>query len=159
MIPVSYQEISVRKLPLYIITAFLLLLIFIFADTKNAGVMPWVAVSVLFIAILLFFVLSKKKIIIDNNTISQQLFFGKERTLNWNEIRNTSLNWHSHGHGANLAWQIESLTAKKISFDPGFYSRKSLRAIAEALTGKCPNAVIDPRIKKMAEGKFPWYIF
>lgn len=159
MIPVSYQEISVRKTPLCIITAFLLLLIFILSDTKNADVMAWIAVSVLFIVVLLFYALSKKKIIIDNNAIIQQMVFGKQRTLSWNEIKSSALNWHTHGHGANLGWQIESFTAKRISFDPGFYSRRSLRAIAEALTSKCPNATIDSRIKKMAEGKFPWYIF
>lgn len=109
--------------------------------------------------LLLYFMLSKNKLIIDNDEITQQLFFGKQKTLKWNEIKSSNLNWNYHGHSADLSWVLNDFTGKKISIQTSSYSRKKIRIIAEALVEKCPQAVLDERIRNIASGKFPWYIF
>jgi len=86
--------------------------------------------------------------------------FNKATTVKWKEIRASKLSWEIEGgHTANIYWTIISEANKKIILEPSFYSRKNLRLIAELLIKKSPDAIIDNRIRKIADGKFPWYLF
>lgn len=119
------QEIRIRKSPLYIIGGILFLFIFILIDTnkiKQKGSL--VAAGGLLLFLVIYYLLSKLKLLIDQDGITQQLIFGKKRKIKWSEIKSSSLNWHFHGHGANLSWEITSFSGKPISLQTSFYSRK-----------------------------------
>jgi hypothetical protein len=161
MLPILRQEITMRKWPLYLLTALFFFIVFIISrDNSNANhTKVLLAVGGLFLFIVLYYFLSKKKIVLDNDSLTIQLFFGKLQELKWKEISAVAFKWHFHGHGASLAWEFIPSSGKKISIQPSFYSRKNLQAIAETLVEKCPQAIIDKRILRIAGGKFPWYIF
>ena len=94
-----------------------------------------------------------------NKKITQQLFFGKQKEMKWNEIKSSLLSWEYNGHGANLGWVITAFSGKTMNLQASFYSRKKIQLIAEALVQKSNKAELDKRIINMADGKFPWYIF
>jgi hypothetical protein len=160
MLPVNPIEIKTRKGPMYMILVVLVFFIGIVMDSdKNQDVMVWVAVLVLMLVGLLLFGLSKLKLIADNDGITQERFFGKSAEIKWSDMASTSLVWHFHGHGANMTWEMKSVSGKIFSLTPSFYSRKDLRELSEIIIGKCPQGSVDKRIVNMAQGKFPWYIF
>lgn len=157
---ITRQEITIRKGPLYFIAAvFMSFLLILHEQGKvNDGASIAAAIGLAIFGII-YYMLSKNKLVVDNDGLIHCLFFGKQKSMLWQDVKSSRLSWHFHGHGANIEWAIEPFSGRNISFQPSFYNRKNLRIIAEALVDKCPNAVIDQRIKKMAEGKFPWYIF
>jgi hypothetical protein len=160
MIPVTRQEISIRKGPLYFIAAVFIVFLWALYDQGKIHEGASLAALIGLLAFLLLYrMLSKNKLIIDNEGITQQLFFGKQKELGWKEIKSSHLSWHYHGHGASLQWDIMPESGKAINLQSSGYNRKSLRIIAEALVEKCPGALIDKRIRNIEEGRFPWYIF
>ena len=160
MLPVIRQEFTPRKWLLYFVGLVYILLLFIFANTRKLTEPDSLPLLIgLGIFLVVYYMLSKNKLIIDNDELTQQLFFGKQKVLKWREIRSSHLNWHYHGHGADLTWEFIDLTGKKISIQTSSYSRKKIRIIAGILVEKCPQADLDERIRRIASGKFPWYIF
>lgn len=160
MLPVIRQEFIPRKWPLYFVGLIFIFLLFILTGTGKLQDVDSLPVIIgLAVFLFLYFMLSKNKLIIDNDEISQQLFFGKQKVLKWNEIRSSHLNWHYHGHSADLSWEFIDFSGKKISIQTSSYSRKNIRLIAGVLVEKSPQAVLDERIQKIASGIFPWYIF
>jgi hypothetical protein len=106
----------------------------------------------------IFFYNWKSRVLIDNDGITSKTPFN-ERAINWKDITRSYLKVRHTGKSSQRRWHFENITGKGPSFSTGLYSRRSLRTIAEALTTKCPNAEIEPKIRDMAEGRFPWYIF
>jgi c-di-AMP phosphodiesterase-like protein len=100
--------------------------------------------------------------------INSYIEFDNDGITNKNPFRITSIQWKDvtrsyfrvvhTGKSSKRMWYFENFE-KKFRFATNLYSRKALRAIAEALITKCPNAEIDQKIRNIAEGKFPWYIF
>lgn len=160
MLPVQRQEFTIRKWPLYFVVAVYILLLFILNDTgKLQDVKSMIIFVGLTFFLLIYFMLIKNKLIIDNVEITQQLFFGKQKVLKWKEIKSSHLNWNYHGHGADISWSLIDISGKSINIQTSSYSRKKIRIIAETLIKKCPQALIDNRLRNIAAGKFPWYIF
>lgn len=150
----------IRKGPLYFIAAVFILFIYIVNQSANqTELTTLLAAGGLLLFLLIYYMLSKNKLIIDDEGITQQLFFGKEKRLIWHDIKASNLSWHFHGHGGSLEWSVIPYSGKHISWQTSFYSRSQLQLIAEAIVTKCEMAVIDERIKNVAMGKFPWYIF
>lgn len=152
-------EIIFSKRPAYIIAAVLILFVYIVVADSKTSVQLIASAGTLVLLLMLFLALSRLKLTIDNNGITQQLFFQKQKELRWEQIIATALVWHYHGHGATLNWEFTVSSGKKFVIVPTFYSRKDLKLIAEVLCEKCVAASIDDKILKMADGKFPWYIF
>jgi hypothetical protein len=116
-----------------------------------------VLISMLGFLTLLYF-LVKLPLIITNEGITKPMFFNKQSTVLWKEVIKSELQWDFHGHGATLSWCIYAEKNPPMVIFPIFYSRKSLQLIADSLVEKCPGASIDPRLKLMAAGNFPWFI-
>ena len=157
---IQRQEFTIRKWPLYFVAAVYILMLFIFYDSGKLNE-PSSLILLVSLALfgLLFFMLSKNKLVIDNDEITQHLFFGKQKVIKWKTLQSSVLNWHYHGHGADLSWSFTDEEGKTINIQTTAYSRNKLKAIAEALIAKAPQAVTDKRLKEIAAGKFPWYIF
>ena len=159
MLPIQRQEFRIKKWPLYFVVAIYIGLLFILNDTgKLQDDKSIIILGGLSVFIFIYFMLSKNKLVIDNDEITQQLFFGKQKVLKWKEMKSSHLNWHFSGHSADISWSFIDYSGKAINIQASFYSRKKIKFIAEALIDKCPQAVIDKRLKNIANGKFPWYI-
>jgi hypothetical protein len=160
MIPIETQLIQIRKWPLYIMAAVFFLFVFIVFDKPEHGsAKNYSIVGGLILFTLFYFFLSRTKIILDNEGITVSHIFIKSINVKWNEIKASDISWQIEGHTANIYWTIISDNNKKITLQPSFYSRKNLLLIAEILIEKSPAARIDNRIRKIADGKFPWYLF
>ncbi len=106
----------------------------------------------------MFFFHAKSYVMIDNDGITHKTPF-RQRTIGWNEVTRSYFKIRHTGKSSQRLWYFENVVGKGLSFTTGLYSRKSLRAVAEALVTKRPQAEIDQKIRNIAEGNFPWYIF
>jgi hypothetical protein len=161
MLAIEPHLIKIRMKPLYIIAAiFFLFVLAIPNKPEQVSFKNGLLLGALLFFILIGYLLSKTTIVLENNGLTISRIFSKTTTLFWNEIRVSKLSWQvDGGHTANIYWQFIADGNKKISIQPSFYTRKDLRMIAELLIEKSPGAKIDPRIRKIADGKFPWYLF
>lgn len=159
-LPLTREEIKVRKWPFLILLGFYLVFVVYIIDVTSTEVsLKWIlAGSLLFIAVL-FYVVINNKIIIDNKGIVQQIFFGKQKDVEWTNIKSSKMNWDFTFHGGELSWELIDMYGNIIRINPSYYSRKNLKLLAGALLRKCAHADLDKRIFEMTEGKFPWYIF
>ncbi len=160
MLAINSEEISVKRWP-FILVVVVYQLVFLFAlDLKSIDdSIKWVmAGSLIFISVL-FYIVSKNKIIIDNTGITQQLLIGKQKELLWQNVKSSTISWDINYHGADLSWEFIDTYGKRLSINPSYFTRRSLKIIACAVLSKCPDAALDKRILKLAEGRFPWYIF
>lgn len=159
-LPIERHELHIRKWPLYFIAAVFVVFVIVLDRTGRLGdIGSMLAAGGLVVFSILYFMLSKNKLIVDNDGITQQLFFGKQKVILWKNLVSSSFHWHYHGHGASLQWEFCGIDGKKIILQSSFYSRSSLRLLADALMDKRGEIVLDKRIKRMAENDFPWYIF
>ena len=159
MLQIQRQEFKIRKWPLYFVVAVYILMLFILNETgKLKDVDSIIIFGVIAILFLLYFMLIKNRLIIDNDEITLQLFFGKQKIIKWKEIKASHLNWHFNGHSADLSWSFIDFSGKSINIQTSSYSRNTIKQIAEILIEKCPQALIDSRLKDIAAEKFPWYI-
>ena len=84
----------------------------------------------------------------------------RKQQLFWKDIIASRLSWQPEGaHGVSLSWVLQSFNGIQLEIRLGFYSRKDLTIVSQQLIDKAKNAVIADKIHKMAEGKFPWYIW
>lgn len=159
-IPVSYQEFPSRKWPFFILLALFLILFFGISSKENKSQFSNELLAFVFLAPLLIFyiVLMKLKIIIDDDGFEMQMLFKRER-IKWDLITKSNIAFEFTGDTGDVKWIFESNVQKTFSFSPTFFSRDQLRQVAEALQTRSPKAQISARIQRMAEGKFPWYIF
>lgn len=109
------------------------------------------------IMVLIWLGYRKAQITIDNDGLTHKTIFFTKQFL-WSEVIKTYIKYRHHGKSGSHYWFFE-LAGRRVKFSTAFYSRKSLQKIAEAVVEKCKNAAIEERIQKMAEGRFPWYIF
>jgi hypothetical protein len=160
---VSYQETQIikpRKSPALIIGGVIIVIILL-APVKPEfdSLKLYLSGLVLFIFGALYLMLSKIYIVLANDGITFKLaYLKKEQTVLWHQITFAKLEWYFTIHSAEPLWVI-FYDNTQIKFQPSYYSRKHLRAIAEAFIIKCSASITDKKIKKIAEGKFPWYLF
>ena len=154
------EEITVRKGPPYFVGSIFVVLFFILNDTGKLHETDSLLVAAGFLLfIFIYYLLSRNKLILDKECITHHLFFGKQKVIKWKELQSTSLVWDNHGYGTNLSMDFVNYSGKKMSLQTSFYSRKSLKIIAEALIDAASHVTIDKRIVNIAKGEFPWYIF
>jgi hypothetical protein len=124
-------------------------------DSKNS----FYLIAILFTHALIFifwYVANKLEIQIYNQSIAYKtLFHFKE--MYWEEIIDVDLDFAFTMHHADTRWIFTSVK-KSMSISSSYFSKKDNRFLAEAVVAKCSSARISASIKKMAEGKFPWYV-
>lgn len=119
--------------------------------------MHWIAVLLVVLAVAIWYFLSQSEITIDDLGITSSNIFRTRHVL-WQNVSSTFIKYQHQGKSGSHYWHFESRTDKPMRFSIGLYSRSNLRQIAEAVVQKCGTAEIQPRIRSMAEGDFPWYM-
>jgi hypothetical protein len=159
MIPVSTQTFYARKWPIFLI--FLLLggsfLILKVNGEEDKSLDLFLLIISVF-CLLLYVWGSKMFVSIDNEGITYKIIFRKT-FISWKDITRTKLAFEFHGKSGDFIWNFTSKDNKQISFSTGYFSKNTIRAIAEAVVEKCPHFVIEGKITDISNGKFPWYIF
>lgn len=158
--PPQIQPISIKpRLWFVLIPLFLILVALIIALTK-APLKGAIGILIFCLAflILLSIAYNRVEIIIDQSGLTSKTLF-KTRHILWKNVFKTYVWFYFDGQSGNFIWHFETATQNKLELAVGMYSRKSLKLIAEAVVTHCPHAQIEPKIKSMASGKFPWYIF
>lgn len=156
---ILYHEISVKKAPLLIFLVPLLFLTALQVYLQYTTILLLIGSFFLLLGVLFYYLLGKRKIIIDSNGITNQLLFDKEQHIPWQEISNSAVDWHNYIIYSSTEWEFNNKSGTALSITLYNYSGKDLQLIAEMLLSKCPNAKVDQKIRDLADGKFPWYIF
>ena len=112
---------------------------------------PGLATFIVFIALL------KNRIIIDDQGITRQNLFG-EKYISWQGIQQVYTTYERRGKSRSLFFNFIK-EGNRYRFAVAMYGRNSIQNIAGAIILKCSDAVMDPQINEMAEGRFPRYIF
>ena len=157
MFPIETTILRQRPWPAFLIMAIGIGIFFIPGNQKQ-DVPLYVGLGIIALSIGLYLLISKTQVIIDDSGITHKTVF-KTREIPWNSILKTYLKSEHHGKSRSLYSYFENPEGKKSKFTIDLLSRKSIRAIAEAVTMKCKTADIEKRIYDMAEGQFPWYIW
>jgi len=113
--------------------------------------------SIIFVN-LFYFVVSRLKIILDDEGFEIHYLIRKDR-IRWDSIIKSKISFEVEGHSGDVKWIFQTKEEKTYSFSPSFYSRTNIQKIAEILVEKSLQADISNKVKQMAKGKFPWYIF
>lgn len=158
MIPIETAVLRPRKW-LVILPFLLPLVLFVVLHNKERQPMPIVFLAILVgVLVVLLLVFAKRMIIIDNEGITSMHLIGAKQVA-WNGIKKVYTKWERTGKSKTLYWYFEREAEKPFKFSTALYGRKDLRTLAEAITLKCDKAEIQPLIRDMAEGVFPWYLF
>ena len=158
MLPIQTTYLRPRTFIFIIPLLFCIGIFIVFGTQKN--IPPQAQYTFLIpIAILVLVWLGYKKsqLIIDNEGLTHKNIFSTKQLL-WSEVQKTYIKYQSHGKSGSHYWFFE-LPDRRIKFSIGLYSRNNIKTIAEAVVEKCNHAEIEDRIRNMAEGHFPWYIF
>lgn len=124
-------------------------------DSKNGFYAGFIIFSHALI-FLLWLAFNNLEIRIYQNSIAYKtLLFTRE--INWNEIIDVDLHLGFTGQHPHPKWTFFA-GKKSINIDPSYFSRTNNRFLAEAVMSKCINAKISDTVKKIADGKFPWYL-
>jgi c-di-AMP phosphodiesterase-like protein len=157
MIPVQTTFLRPRS-GIILFTLIPVLIILVVANTtNNDNNLKIVSALMLLIPVGIYIFITNSYVEIDNDGITSKNPF-RTRSILWKDVTNSYFKVIHTGKSSKRMWYFEHFD-KHFRFATNLYSRKSLRTIAEALIMKCPNAQIDQKIRDIAEGKFPWYIF
>jgi hypothetical protein len=156
--PVLTTSLKPRKWPTYIplfVSAFVLMMGY---KTGKLQEMQWIALALIGVWAILSFLFNKLEIIIDDYSLRYKTIF-REKVVKWTDVTATYLKYQHEGKSGSYYWFFEQTAAKTVKFSISFYSRKSLQILSESVVTKCSNARIEDRIRNMAAGKFPWFVF
>lgn len=158
MIPIqtTYLKPRTKFLLLFFLVPVAMIVLFASDEIRDKEFLIWALVISVAFAIV-YFIIGKSYVMIDNHGITIKNIF-KEKSLDWKDIQRFYLKIIHTGKSTQRLWYFEAGGAS-LNFSTNLYSRKSLQSVAEALVSKCTHAQIEPKIREMAEGKFPWYIF
>lgn len=159
-IPIQSQTITARAgVFLFFVLAVLLLFTMAIVDKANISLDDYLCLAFLIILVVFFTYLpTLTQLEIYNEGFTKKELF-KTREFFWEDVQSAELDWHFHMHGVNLFMKFRFYNGKDYLFPLTFYSRKNIQILCEAIVSACPDAKISDKIKNMAEGKFPWYIF
>jgi len=159
MIPIQTTYLKPRTWTkyLFLLTPTTLLVLYFVLDRKD-DVLLYIALGSLSIFVVSAWLLNKVHVMLDNYGITYKSAFFS-RNIEWHEVTSSYFRMRHTGKSTKRLWYFENITGKSIHFSTSMFSRASLQTIAECLVGKCPDAAIDQKIRDIAEGKFPWYIF
>lgn len=145
---------SIILIPFAILTAAMAFTYVQDSDKKEINIAFLVTVL---ITALIWVGFKKIELTINNDGLTYKTIFTTKEIL-WQDVLRTHIKYEHHGKSGNVYWLFET-HARNLKFSTSLFGRKSLRTIAEAVVSKCHRSVIDEKIFKMSEGRFPWYIF
>jgi hypothetical protein len=158
MIPIQTKTISPRKTPGCIMLGVTLFLLYKLDDKPGISDITLIIGSgVILIFLFYFYILSISMVNLEDSGITFKSLLRKEKFIAWSEIRQVSHEWFAYSHTAILHWHVHYAANQKHNIEPWNFSKKDIRAIAEALVIKCPGALLDKNIVEVSNGKFPWY--
>ena len=105
----------------------------------------------------LAYAFSGMKILVNNEGILQEHAFGRKSFLAWTEVTSVKMEWEYHSHGANPKVVIAG-TSKHLFLHHTSYKRNDLQWLFQTISMKCPGIEISPKVRQMADGRFPWYV-
>ena len=159
-IPIQSQTITAHG-GVFLFFVLLVLVVFTMAilDKQKATLDDYLCLAFL-VSLAVFFVYLPKltRMEIYNEGFTKKELF-KDREFLWEEVLKVDLDWHFHMHGVNLFMKFKFKNSKEYLFPLTFHSRKNIRILCEAIVSACPDEGVSEKIKNMADGKFPWYIF
>lgn len=159
MFPIESTTFRPRPWPPFLMLAAGVAVLLIPQNNGHNITAIYIGIGILVFSIVLWLLLSKAGIAINDSGLTCKTVFTSSREVLWNSVSKTYIKYHRHGKTGSYYWYFENPDGRKLKFSMKLYPRKSLRAIAEAVTMKCRNAEIEKRIYDMAEGQFPWYIW
>jgi c-di-AMP phosphodiesterase-like protein len=157
MIPIQTTYLRPRSGIILLTLIPIIILIAVANTTNNDNNLKVASALMLLIPIGLYIFITNSYVEFDNESITSKNPF-RTRNILWKDVTRSYMKVIHTGKSSKRMWYFENYN-KRFRFATNLYSRKALRTIAEALVTKCPGAEIDQRIKDIAEGKFPWYIF
>lgn len=159
MIPVSTQIFYARKWPIvliFIIVGGPFLILRLTGDKDNS--LDLFLLIVLVFCLLLYISTIKMYVSVDNEGIASKNIF-REIFIPWKDITQTKISFEFHGKSGDFIWNFTSKNNKEINLSIGYFSKSTIRSIAETVVQKCPDVLVKGKIREISEGKFPWYIF
>lgn len=151
------QVLHIRIWP-FITTFFALAVLFVCLTGTQMLVNLYVLLGVFILSLLLYAIKRVNKIILSAEGIIYKALFTTV-VINWDEVITVRPNAHLFFDTILLNWTIHAKGGKSMLIPLGHYSRQSMQKIAEAVVKYCPYAAINPKIKRIANGDLPWYIF
>jgi hypothetical protein len=157
MIPVQTTYLRPRSGIVHLALIPVLIFVVIANTTSADAMLKLMSAIMLLVPIGMYVFITNSYVELNNESITAKNPF-KTRTIEWKDVARSYFKVIHTGKSSKRMWYFENFE-KSIRFATNLYSRRSLQTIAEALVMKCPHAEIDEKIKRIAEGKFPWYIF
>ncbi len=158
MLPDSTISLHPRKWPALIPFGFAVLIFgFLHPPIKDQN-LTYICLSLVALSLFLWWVLSKAYIKADPSGLVIGNVF-RQREMAWTSVSESYILYRHHGKSGSYYWFFLSKDGKKIRFSVRLYSRPNLQMLAEMLLTQSKDAMIEDRVRNMAEGRFPWYIF
>jgi c-di-AMP phosphodiesterase-like protein len=157
MIPVQTTFLRPRSGIILLALLPVLVLVIVANPVNNDSALKIASVLMLLIPVCIYIFVTNSYVEFDNDGITHRTPF-KTRIIRWKDVTRSYMKVIHTGKSAKRMWYLEN-DKEQFRFATNLYSRRSLRSIAEALLQKAPQAAIEQRIRDIAEGKFPWYIF
>jgi hypothetical protein len=145
----------ITLIPLLIMATVIVPVVFIGPALKNMQGAQYILLLPILFAVFFWFMLNKVEVLITNDGITYKTLFTSKEVL-WNDVVRTYVRYQQQGKSGSHYWFFET-GDRTLKFSSGYFSRKSLRIIAEAVVAKCKHADIQDTIHKWAEGQFPWH--
>lgn len=158
MIPVQSTYLRPRSGIILLTLIPILIFVFVANTTKTSDdSIKIISALMLLVPIAMYIFIINSYIEFDNDSITHKNPF-RSKSILWRDVTRSYFRVVHTGKSSKRMWYFENYE-KTFRFATNMYSRKALKSIAEALVTKCPNAEIEQKIRSIAEGKFPWYIF
>jgi hypothetical protein len=159
MIPLTTEYLKPRTWTkyLFLVTPAIFFTLYYTQEPKEETFL-YVALGSLVFFFVFAWLISKVHVVIDNDSISYKTAF-TTKTMDWRDVTRTYFKIRHTGKSTVRMWCFENTSGKTLSFSTNMYSRASMQTIAEAVVAKCSKADIEDKIRDIATGKFPWYIF
>jgi c-di-AMP phosphodiesterase-like protein len=157
MIPVQTTFLRPRSGIILLVLIPVLIMVVVANTVNNDSTLKIASVLMLVIPVAIYIFVTNSYVEFDNDGITYRNPF-KTRTILWKNITRSYMKVIHTGKSSKRMWYLEN-DKEQFRFATNLYSRTALRSIAEALLQKAPQAEIEQKIRDMAEGKFPWYIF
>jgi hypothetical protein len=157
MIPIQTTYLRPRSGIMLIMLAAVLIFVIIANNAQNDAITKIGSALLLLVPIGFYIFITNSYVELNNDGITAKNPF-KTKSIEWKDVTRSYFRVIHTGKSSKRMWYFEN-DSRSFHFATNLYSRNSLKAIAEALIAKCPGAEIEQKIRNIAEGRFPWYIF
>jgi hypothetical protein len=158
MLPDDTISLHPRKWPALIPFGIAVLVFGFLHPPVNDRNLTYVCLGLVALSLLLWWILTKSYIKAGQTGLTIGGVFAR-REMAWSGVSQSYIRYRHHGKSGSYYWYFVDKEGKKIRFSTRIYSRQSLHQLAEMLLMHSPAADIEDRVRRIAEGNFPWYIF